>query len=212
MQIMVGDLEIIKVQNLQRLSITNPDVADITDAKNDEIQIMGKSAGDTILFLWDDFGKRTTMIRVIPEELEHVKTRILKILERTDIQGLTMKENEVEGVLVITGTLPTEHKEKFDSLVATFEGKVMNLVAEEKLEDMIQIDMQVTELSTTLLKTMGFKWTNSLGYSETLPASDGDFEDLFRIGDFSRTSAILATQRPNPGRQGKGPFETEDRR
>ena len=64
---------------------------------------------------------------------------------------------------------------------------------------LIQIAVQITELSTTLSKSLGIDWTAgtattlSVKYPETLPTATGASKDLFKLGDFNRTSALLAT-------------------
>ena len=74
-QLVKGDVYTIQAKNLQRLSITDPNVADISDAKPSQIILVGKAPGQTVLFVWDDSGKRTIIIRVVTEDLMLVKTR-----------------------------------------------------------------------------------------------------------------------------------------
>src|ERR1035437_7509714 len=54
-----GDMQTVTVNNLTRVSMTNPDIADISDAQNDKITLLAKKAGETTLFLWDEGGERT---------------------------------------------------------------------------------------------------------------------------------------------------------
>src|SRR5882672_2220656 len=56
-----GDLEAIKVYSLGRVSITNPEVADIANVDSDQILLLAKKPGQTVLFLWDEYGKRTVV-------------------------------------------------------------------------------------------------------------------------------------------------------
>src|ERR1041385_6695154 len=62
MEMIIGDIQSVKVKNLSRISITDPSIADISDAKPDEVLLMAQRAGQTVLFLWDDSGKRSIVI------------------------------------------------------------------------------------------------------------------------------------------------------
>ena len=69
-----------------------------------------------------------------------------------------------------------------------------------------KLTYKITELSTTLSKTLGIEWAAGGGqgatgtggglnidYGEDLPDFDGSIGDFFKIGDFRRTSALIAT-------------------
>src|SRR6185295_15855127 len=51
-----GELDTLKVYNLNRLSLTDPEIADIVDATESEVLLIGQQIGQTILFIWDDQG------------------------------------------------------------------------------------------------------------------------------------------------------------
>jgi pilus assembly protein CpaC len=203
LELLVGDIQSVKVKNLSRISITDPSIADISDAKTDEVLLMGKHAGQTVLFLWDDAGKRSVVIRVVEEDMSLVKTRISTLVQKADIKGLTLEENNYEGRVVITGEVADEDKDKLEKILGPFDAKVINLTKVQEIKDQIQIDMQITELNTSVTKNMGFQWgsgtdgqsTNdlTLKYAETLPTFDGSPGDFFKIGEFARTNSLLAT-------------------
>jgi len=71
-----GELVTVKVYTMTRVSITNPEIADIADANSDELLIVGKAIGQTALFIWDEEGKRTVMVYVFNQDLNIVKNRI----------------------------------------------------------------------------------------------------------------------------------------
>ena len=88
-----GDIQTVPVNNLTRVSVTNPDVADISDAQSDKISLLAKKAGETILFLWDAGGKRSIKVRVVNEDLSVVKARVQKMLDEANITGISLEEN-----------------------------------------------------------------------------------------------------------------------
>ncbi|MBF0486410.1 MAG: TonB family protein [Candidatus Omnitrophica bacterium] len=213
MPLIKGDMINIPAAGLLRVSVTDPNIADISDAKANEVTVIGKEPGQTDLFLWDSNGKRTLTVRVVEEDLDLVKTRLEKLLETDDLQGLTVVQNEYEGKVIVTGTLPEDRTDDLQKIVDGFDKKVLNMVKKEKIEDLVQIDVQITELSTTLTKALGVDWvtgtqtidsagkvTTAMGTTlspaagEILPGQDGSVADLFKIGKFYRTtnSALVA--------------------
>jgi len=198
-QMVVGELETMKVYSLTRISITDPNVADVVEAGDDEILIVAKEAGQTTLFIWDDEGKRSLEIQVAGHTLGFIERRLIKLFDAVEIYEIDLDINEKEGKILLTGEIPEHKKEQFDQIVGPFDENLINLVKEEEVNDLIQIDMQITELSTTLTKAMGVDWTAggsdgiSFAYPETMPEFGNSIGDLFKIGDFQRTTSILAT-------------------
>ena len=154
----VGDIETVTASDLTRVSMTNPDVADISDAKGDKVSLLAKKAGKTILFLWDSSGKRSIKIRVVNEDLGALKSRVQKILEEANITGVSLEENMDEGKVVVSGALPKEDKDRLTAILAPYSDNLLVLMKTEKNEELIQVDMQVVEISTTLEKNLGILW------------------------------------------------------
>lgn len=199
--LIVGDLETIPVSGLTRVSVTNPEIADISDAQNDKVMLLAKKAGQTSLFLWDASGKKTISISIVDGDLKALSSRLANLLAKSDI-NVNLDANAQEGKVVISGYLSKQKRDSLDKIIDPYANQVINLVKEEINEELVQIDMQVTELNTTLSKNLGLEWSNdtggtdkqlSIGYNETLPEATGKAKNLFKIGDFNRTNAIMAT-------------------
>jgi len=213
-----GDIQTVPVNGLTRVSMTNPDVADIADAQSDKVSILGKKAGKTVLFLWDATGKRNVKIRVTSEDLTAVKERVQKILDESSITGVTLEENEDEGKVAVEGTLSKDDKTRLDDILEPYSENLLNLVKEEKNDQLIQVDMQVVEINTTLEQDLGIQWLNSNGtsavsttgaassatlaaastglslpYDERPPSTNGKIGDFFKIGSFNRNFQLQAT-------------------
>ncbi|MDO8675294.1 MAG: TonB family protein [Candidatus Omnitrophota bacterium] len=197
-----GDLETIEVKNLTRLSVTDPSVADVSDAKPDKVLILAKKSGQTAIFVWDDDGKRAITVRVAGEDLKALKERISNVMAKAGIKGVTVEENLMEGKIVLSGAVTKADKAVLEKFTDPYAANVINLTMEETSDDLVQVDMQITELNTTLNKNIGFEWTNAdasdssravaLKYNESLPTTNGSVKDFFKIGDFNRTSAIMS--------------------
>ena len=208
-QVLKGDMYTLSTKNLVRVSVTDPSIADINDAKPAKITLMGKQPGQTALFVWDESGKKTYVVRVVDEDLDLVRTRIAGLLDSAGITGVTIENNYHEGKVVLSGDIPEDKIPVLDKIVDPLSDRVINFVKQEAVKDLIQIDMQVTELSTTLSKVLGVDWTASSGstggvasstssalnpaWTEANLPTSGKFKDLLKLGDFSRTSSLVAT-------------------
>ena len=207
-----GDIQTVAANNLTRVSVTNPDVADISDAQNDKITLLAKRAGSTSLFLWDDKGKRSLKVRVVNEDLSALRERIQKLLDEAGVTGVSFEINLDIGKLVLSGDLTKDDRNRLSEVLEPYNDNLLNLVKEEKSEDLIEIDMQIIEINTTLEKNLGIEWGNgtssastasngtpssvttgtglSIPYKENQPTGD-KFKDLFKIGNFQRTSSPI---------------------
>lgn len=189
-----GDILALRVYSLTRIAISKPNVVEIVNADVDEILLSGKTIGQTQIFIWDEYGKRSLLARVMEEDMSMVKERIEQLLDSAEIDGVELKNSAYEGKLIATGKVNKVQKEAFDKVVEEFGGFIINMVEEQG--DLIQIDAQITELSTTLNKELGVSWSQP-PITLTEDAAPGPekhgFSDVFRVGDFTRTSIITAT-------------------
>lgn len=208
----VGDLYTVDAKGVTKVSVTDPDIADISEAKADSVTVTALSKGQTTLFIWDGNGKNTVVVRVIPEDLTLLRARMESLLESAGITGIQLSENIQQGVVVVSGDLLKEKMPMLEKVLDQFDEAVVNLVKEKISEDMVQIDMQITELSTTLTKELGIDWrtgtqsvnatgqyTTTFGDSftpiglELMPSQNGGL-DMFKVGEFYRAanSALVA--------------------
>ncbi len=189
-----GDLITVKVKALTRVAIANPGIVDITNATADEITLVGRKVGETQIFVWEAGIKRQIIARVLANDLNLISDRITSLIQSAGIKGVSFEKNYYEGKIILSGSLSKNEKKKFQEIIKNFSENIIDLVIEEG--DLIQIDVQFSELDTTLTKEMGIDWLAGDGFSfkfsETLPRQDGGFADLFKIGNFARTSAILS--------------------
>ena len=193
LNLITGDLETIVTKNLTRVSVTDPEVADITDAKTDKALILAKKPGQTAVFLWDDDGKRGITIHVSNEELKTLKERVRNAIKEAEIKGVNIETNPMEGKVVLSGAISRADKAMLEKAMEPYTGNVINLTKEEVIEDLVQVDMQITELSATLDKKLGIDWTQALDYTESGIPMTGGSKNWFKFGQFNRTTAIVDT-------------------
>lgn len=188
-----GDIIALKVYSLTRIAISTPGIVDIVNADVDEILLVGKSLGSTQIFIWDEYGKRSVLARVMEQDLEMVKERIEQLLDAAEIEGVKLQHSAYEGKLIATGKVNKVQKEKFDEVVKDFDEFIINMVDEQG--DLIQIDAQIIEVIDGWQKELGVKWDDifSWGISENPTESRqiNSPSDLFRIGSFSTTHTAI---------------------
>ncbi len=196
----LGDVQNVKVSQLTRVSVTDPDIADIADAKDEEVSVIARKTGHTVLFVWDAAGKRTYSINVASDDLARLKARLTTLLADAGITSIVLDANYVEGKVVLSGNVNKDQKSRLEKVLLPFEEQVINLSKEDEAQEMVQIDMEITELSTTLDKNLGMTWSGSSGetplklvYEESTNTNLNGSKDWFKIGQFNRSNAIINT-------------------
>ncbi|MCK5259723.1 MAG: TonB family protein [Candidatus Omnitrophica bacterium] len=193
-----GELVALKVYSLTRVSVADPGIADIADATDQEILLVGKRSGETAVFLWDEHGKRTIMVYVYVRNLDLTEKRVKRFLKDANIYGVKVAINKKEGKVIIAGKVPEDKRDLYDEIVMMFSDEVISLAEEAVIEDLVQVDMQITELTTTLSESLGIDWTTggvsgiAPQYLEAVPEFDGSIGDFFKIGDFTRAGQLIA--------------------
>jgi len=195
---LVGDAQTLPVNGLTRVSVTNPDIADVADAQTDSILVLAKKPGQTAIFLWDADGKRTILTHVTTQDLGTLRDRIGHMLAEAGIGNINLEANAAEGKIVVSGDVPKDKKLTLEKTLEPYTDQVINLTKEQFNADLIQIDMQIVEIGTTLDKNLGFDWQGgsgnamALNYNETGLPTTGS-KDWFKFGQFNRTTAIVNT-------------------
>lgn len=194
LRVLVGDLDTIWTKDLTRVAVVNPAIADVVETKPTEILVSGKAPGKTDIYLWDKYGKRTVTVWVFAEDLDLVDARLTELLRNADVRNVTIARNDLEGKLVLSGEIEVDDKAAYDAIIAPFATSTINLVKEKEKRELIEIDVQIAEISTSYTKNLGVEWSESFDFQENaLPPQIHTFTDIFRIGSMSRTNLIQAT-------------------
>lgn len=170
MDIVVGETKVIPVSNPTRLAIGNPVVADVASASGSEILISAKAAGETNLQIWDDFGQREILVRVFEQDLGKLKKRLEDLFNTAGIRGITFQVGDQERKIFVLGDLPTRKKEVTTQLLGNFTDKIINLLTFSEDNPLVEIDVQILEISKTAEDKLGIDWSNSWSFNETSPS------------------------------------------
>ncbi|MFZ5801392.1 MAG: TonB family protein [Candidatus Omnitrophota bacterium] len=199
-ELVVGEIRSVAVYAPTRISLADPKIADLVKVEGEEAILAGKGPGSTTLNIWDKYGWRSIVVRVVSEDLESVKTRVEQLLEHAKIKDLAVEINREEGRIMVTGKALTPEKKKIEDLLDPFKGQIINLVEISDDNSLVQIDVQILELSKSVTDQLGIAWVSALqvreepytsgstttgGTTTTLNKID-TFAKIWRIVDWSR--------------------------
>lgn len=186
LSLIVGELKIIPVQAVRRVAIGEPEIADISVLNNEEILLMSKAPGNTILIIWDNNGKRSIQVVVIAKETAEILGQTEQIQNLLQSLKLPKIKIKVEGgkIFLIGDVLRAADLENLQKALTPFE-KVNNLVKVSERQPLVQIDLEVLEVGKTDLKNLGVSWTTSMLYTEPSPGNSS-LPQLLRVSEWSR--------------------------
>lgn len=212
----VGELETFSISGLTRVSVADPQIADVAEVETTGLVIIGKMEGQTDVFYWDAQGKNKLAVYVYKQEMDLMQARAKSLLKSAGLEQVIVEKNEKEGKIVLSGPIPEYQKDIFSRVTDALYEDVIDLTSPEKIDDLVQIDMQITELTTTLTKELGIDWltgeqefnddgstTTQISeeftptYIEHYPFPDGSIEDFFKIGDFRRSISTVMVAKVN---------------
>ncbi len=187
LDIVVGDIQVIKVEGIKRVSIRDPNIANIQKAEAGEIIIAGKSQGSTVLSVWTQSGKQQFQINVISEDLPALKKKLEEIIhQKLGITEVTLRENKSTGKIMLLGNITQNQRNKIEQVIAPFANKIEDLLITKKEQEMVEIDVQILELNRTDAKNLGVDWMDSIDITEAAPAASRSWKSLWQTGTWSR--------------------------
>jgi len=153
--------KIIEVQKpVKKLSVGNPEIADILILRSNQVYVVGKSLGTTNVVLWDSSNHIISNIDIeITHDDDTLKTKLHELLPGENImvhssQGAIILSGEVSGpakmdaaLALATSFAPTDE----DGNVK--EGKVVNLMHVGGVQQ-VMLEVKVAEINRTLLKSL----------------------------------------------------------
>ena len=189
----LGQAQIIPVSSPKKVAVGNPAIADIADISKTEITISPKSIGNTTLVVWDNYGEQSYRLRVFTEDTSDIKRRVDNMLGSLAFPGVYTKAEDEEGKVVILGNVKdAEDKDKIALALAQVKDKIIDLVIVKEEEAVIEIDVQVIELTKGFQDKLGFTWPGSITITEVgspgIGAAGTAWGKLFKVSNVARTT------------------------
>lgn len=172
-RLIVGAVHVFKADSAERVSIRNPEIADISKVTDNEVVVIAKQLGETTLTIWDAGGEKLFYVIVYPQDAVRVRDKLEKLIKHNlRIENVYYKINETSGKVMIMGEVTPKQFEQIEHVLSTFytdSGRshlIDNLLTTTEESKMVEIDCQVLEVSKTDLDRIGFKWMEYLQVRE----------------------------------------------
>ena len=122
-----GEIQSIPVDEIQRVVIGDPVVADVEVVSPKEIFVQAKAAGTTSLILWDRRGRRAIGIEVMSRAPETVARQLRKVIDQLQLSHVDVYRERDK--LFLTGMVSNkDDMDRLERLISAFGIPVANLV------------------------------------------------------------------------------------
>lgn len=156
-QVSVGEAVTIPGENVSKIAIADPAIADVVPLSDKELSVIGKKAGVTTLTIVKSDGSATQLQRIEVGNDAAAAT----IRQMIGQSGITVRA--VGDTLVLDGRVENElQAQRAAQIASAYKDKVLNLVEVERPRQ-IRIRTRVAEVNTDALKNVGFQWFGSGG-------------------------------------------------
>jgi pilus assembly protein CpaC len=121
--VVAGCSRILPVEDVVRVAVANPNIADVVVVSKAELIINGKSLGRTILYVWDSMGRTGYDVRVL-EDNEGLLEEISEVIGLPELELRFAK-----STLLLEGACKTDDEyERADKIAKAYADKVLNLI------------------------------------------------------------------------------------
>lgn len=196
----LGEIQVVPVDEIRRVVIGDPNVADVEVVSATELFLQARSVGTTNLILWDRLGQRIARVEVIDRIPEAIEAQLRQLLKQLNFSGLDIHREQ--NRLFVTGLVPTEDDlGRVEQLLSAFGDRVTNLVTlspapEEPPLPSVKLTVQLVEMTREDTDRFGVDWNDSATFTETpftAPTPVGPSiwkrtEDAFRFGSLGRAA------------------------
>jgi len=156
-QVSVGEAVTIPGENVSKIAIADPAVADVVPLSDKELSVIGKKAGVTTLTIVKGDGSATQLHRIEVGN-DAAATTIRQMIGQT---GINVRA--VGDTLVLDGHVDNELQAQRAALIASaYKDKVLNLVEIEKPRQ-IRVRTRIAEVNTEAIKNVGLQWFGPQG-------------------------------------------------
>ena len=135
---------------VKRVSVTDPEIADVQVLAPRRVLVLGKAVGSTDLILWseeEDIWQARIDVEI---DLSRLKADLNRFFPGSDLELV-----QSQDVLVLTGVLGrAEQADRLHSFLGALELKYVNMTSVAGVQQ-VQIQVRVAEVSRTAIRAMG---------------------------------------------------------
>ena len=185
---------------VKKISIGNPEIADILVLRAGQVYVLGKGLGSTNVLLWDKndgvisnldvqvthdlAGLKAQLYELMPDENVNVYTSQKSIV----LNGLVSSVTKMDAVLRIAESFTGETRTKKDKKGGASTGSVINLMQVGGAQQ-VMLEVKVSEVSRSILEQFGIKF-DAIGVNS---AGTGIGGIIGRGASFPNTGAPIFT-------------------
>jgi pilus assembly protein CpaC len=156
-QVSIGEAVTAPGENVSKIAIADPTIADVVPLSDRELSVIGKKAGVTTLTIVKSDGSATQMYRVEVGNSGAENT----IREMIGSSNITVRS--VGDTLILDGKVDDEiQAQRAASIAAAYKGQVVNLL-ETTRPRQIRVRTRIAEVNSEAIKNIGFQWFGPQG-------------------------------------------------
>jgi pilus assembly protein CpaC len=174
---------------VKRLSVTNPEIADVQALAPQRVLVQGKTMGSTDLFLWNE-AEEVWQARVdVVADLDQLKSVLSKSLP-----GSTLELSQSGDVVIVGGALArAEHAEQLNAILEDSGLKSVDTTHVAGVHQ-VQIEVRIAEVSRTAIRALtvnGFQVGDDFFGGSVIGPDNGGPLVPVGIGPAAETPAVL---------------------
>jgi len=156
-QVSVGEAVSIPSENVSKIALADPSIADVVNLSDKELSIIGKKAGITTLTIVKSDGSATQMYRIeVGNDAAAVTIR-----QMTGNNNITVRA--IGDALVLDGKVNDEiEAQRAVQIAGAYKAQVVNLLEVTKPRQ-IKVRIRIAEVNTEAIKNIGFQWFGPQG-------------------------------------------------
>lgn len=191
LEIALGASKLIRIDNLRRVAVGNPKIADVITISNQELLVNGLRRGKTTIHLWAEDGLVLYKVKITEEESDSL-TKIRKL-----IQYGRVKVAKIDKTILLRGEVDNKNqRQRVEEIADIFGEEVINQI---EVENALQVllEAQVFEIDRTTEEQLGIDWYGVNTYDDRQLKSGRIIfdEDLpegtkFGIGSLARITKL----------------------
>ena len=160
MQVNVGEAVTIPVDNVAKLAVADPTIADVAPLSDKEISVIGKKVGATTLTVVHTEDRPTVLYRI------EVGNDAAAAMIRSMIGSKSITVRAIGDTLVLDGKVKDEiEAQRAVQVAGAYKGQVLNLLEITKPRQ-IKVRTRIAEVSTDAIKNLGIQYFGPNGQVE----------------------------------------------
>jgi len=173
--ILKGEILKIEENKIKRVLMYEEGILEIINTKPGFVEFMGRESGETMVEIQTGTAKKIYRVNVTETDTEDLMMRLRKALFMHFSQDdISLSKNPLTGRIVMSGSLEEEELARVDALLGDYSRYVDNFLVKKESEDLVEISIDVIELSKDASQVLGVTWPAQFKYGEQEAFGGGD--------------------------------------